>query len=197
MNNLYSDLDFHALTKVKIPVKANSLLTETAEQEKRRKMAKERSARETDNQSSTESENFRRIQVPIMSDEGCEADEETVAEDEDDGEDMDECERLLARIDSKTPNFKAAFKWKDPMKVVFKRLDEDLQKMREKNDSMTASKYSNSYDGEVRLPMPVVKPMVVSDDPHQHNFVCKLVVVISVTGVIGLILLVIVLSILH
>ena len=132
-----------------------------------------------------------------MSDEGCEADEETVAEDEDEGEDVDERERLLARIDNRAPNFKAAFKWKDPMKVVFKRLDEDLQKMREKNDSMTASKYSNSYDGEVRLPMPVVKPMVVNDDPHEHNFICKFVIVLSVTGVIGLILLVIVILILH
>ena len=37
-NNLYTDQDFFALKTVKIPVKENSLLTETSELEKRRKM---------------------------------------------------------------------------------------------------------------------------------------------------------------
>lgn len=163
INNLYSDLDFHALTKVKIPIRAHSILTEPAELENRRKMAKERSARETDNQSSTESENCRRLQVAVLSDEGCEADEETVEEDvEDDG--LDEKEKLLSHIDNRTISFKSAFRWKDPTNVMFKKLDRDLQKMREKNDTSRTTGFSDSYHGHVEIPMPMIKPMVAKDD---------------------------------
>lgn len=38
-NNLYTDQDFFALKTVKIPIKENSLLSETVELEKRRKIA--------------------------------------------------------------------------------------------------------------------------------------------------------------
>ena len=87
----------------------------------------------------------------MESDDGCKADEDTEGEDREEGDYSlleEEQHPLLASgyFDSKkAPTIKPAFKWKNSMNVVLQKLDEDLQKIREKNDEQRASKANGSH----------------------------------------------------
>lgn len=172
VNNLYTDLDFYALKRVKIPVKSNSVLTEAHEQEHRRHLAKERSSKEGgETVSSTDSDGFRvSQQQPLLTeDEGCEADEE-MDESPDSAEEKD---YLLDREPNRGGSgvkLKSAFRWKDSVDTMLQRLDEKVDEVRDKNNERRAALLA-AYKGDEKVEI-VIPPMgpSSSNDALEHRF---------------------------
>ena len=155
MNNLYTDLDFYALKRVKIPVRSNSVLTEAHEQERRRHLAKERSAKEGEAVSSTDSDGFRVSQQrPLLTeDEGCDADEEMDRSDDS----AEERDYLLDREPSRV-KLKSAFRWKDSVDTMLQRVDEKVDEVRDKNSERRAAALQAAYKGDERVEI-MIPPM--------------------------------------
>ena len=161
MNNLYTDLDFYALKRVKIPVKSNSVLIEVHEQERRRQMAKERSAKEGEGVSSTDSDGLRasQQQVVLTEDEGCDADEE-VDESDDNAVEKD---YLLDREPSRV-KLKEAFRWKDSVDTMLQRVDEKVDEVRNKNSERRAAlQAAYQTDDRVQILLPPMGPSSAND----------------------------------
>lgn len=172
VNNLYTDLDFYALKRVKIPFKSNSILSETHEQEHRRHLAKERFSKEGgETVSSTDSDGFRvSQQQPLLTeDEGCDADEEM----DESAESAEEKDYLLDREPNrgeKGVKLKSAFKWKDSVDTMLQRLDEKVDEVRDKNNERRAALLA-AYNGDEKVEI-VIPPMGPSsgNDLLEHRF---------------------------
>lgn len=156
---------------MKIPVKSHSVLTEAHEQEHKRHLAKERSAKEGEAVSSTDSDGFRvSQQQPLLTeDEGCEADEEM----EESPESAEEKDYLLDREPSRGERglkLKSAFRWKDSVDTMLQRLDEKVDEVRDKNSERRAAALEAAYKGEerVEIVLPPTGPST-GDDLLEHR----------------------------
>jgi murein DD-endopeptidase MepM/ murein hydrolase activator NlpD len=143
-NNLYTDQDFFALKTVKIPIKEHSLLTETMELEKRRKIATSGTGG-SENQSESNSDETR-LGGPSTY---------YKSEDEEDSGDADD-----EKGDSDTPEYRnvsiqSALKWKHSGDSLLKKFDEDLERVR----ANTEQKVQNHRDVAVTLHHPKFYPV--------------------------------------
>ena len=158
VNNLYKDQDFFALKSVKIPIRDHSVLTETEELEKRRKtMTDEKGS------SSTSDETIRL---------GGPGTYYRSEEEEDEAGEVKEysCDADDEKGESDGPEYRdisiqSALKWKYSRHALLKKVDQELQKVRED----TEQRASNLREVALTVDYPTIHP-IVTKDSYEKTF---------------------------